>query len=117
MTSLQGKMKTEGIWSKFHGVHEVHIYEYKCPFCGRVNVRYHKYARICCSYCDTSFIISRQAKRTAITTKKIIIITIIGRNLEEKGYFEIAKADYSNLPAEIIRCYKEERIKKLQDGN
>jgi len=30
-------------------------YEYKCPYCGRVNVRYEPCARIVCDFCGKSF--------------------------------------------------------------
>jgi len=35
-------------------------YEYKCPHCGRVNVRYERCGRIVCDYCGEEFVPSTE---------------------------------------------------------
>jgi DNA-directed RNA polymerase subunit RPC12/RpoP len=30
-------------------------YEYKCPYCGKLNIRLYKTARVVCGYCGRAF--------------------------------------------------------------
>jgi len=31
-------------------------YEYKCPYCGHINVRYEECARVVCDHCGKEFV-------------------------------------------------------------
>ncbi len=50
MAKVLGNAKTFWLWKK-----KLVRYEYKCPWCGYVNIRYHPCRRIVCDKCGISF--------------------------------------------------------------
>jgi len=51
-------------------------YEYKCPHCGEVNIRYEECARIVCDKCGKEFIPSDVEKETKINVDWIKSVTV-----------------------------------------